>query len=158
MTTTHAAQLIRAPRPVVYQALTDAAAIARWRVPPGMTSEVHSFDPRVGGAFRVSLTYDAPTGTGKTTSHTDTYHGHFVELVPDERVVERLAFETSNPEMQGEMTITYALSDAVGGTALTAVHEGVPPGVAPEDNALGWEQSLRKLAAYAEGGGAGRAP
>jgi hypothetical protein len=32
----------------------------------------------------VSLTYDAPTGTGKTTPHTDTYYGRFVKLVPNE--------------------------------------------------------------------------
>jgi hypothetical protein len=47
-------------------------------VPTGMTSHVHAFDAREGGSFRISLTYDAPTGTGKTTAHTDTYHGRFV--------------------------------------------------------------------------------
>jgi hypothetical protein len=29
-----------------------------------MTSHVHEFDPREGGSFRISLTYDEPTGTG----------------------------------------------------------------------------------------------
>ena len=53
-------------------------------VPTGMTSHVHAFDAREGGAFRISLAYDAPTGTGKTTAHTDTYHGRFVKLVTDE--------------------------------------------------------------------------
>ena len=32
------------------------------------------------GLLRISLTYDAPTGTGKTTARTDTYHGRFVKL------------------------------------------------------------------------------
>ncbi len=73
---------IRAPRSVVYQALLDAEAVAAWRVPEGMTSVVHEFDPREGGRFRVSLTYDTPTDTGKTTAHTDTYHGHFARLIP----------------------------------------------------------------------------
>lgn len=41
-----------------------------------MTSAVHEFDAREGGSFRVSLTYDAPEATGKTTAHTDTYHGY----------------------------------------------------------------------------------
>jgi hypothetical protein len=40
-----------------------------WMVPTGMTSHVHAFDLREGGSFRISLTYDAPTGTGKTTAH-----------------------------------------------------------------------------------------
>src|SRR5215510_6173233 len=68
---------IRAPRARVYRALLDA----RGRGLDGAgrhDRHVHEFDPREGGAFRVSLTYDAPTGTGKTTLHTDTYRGRFV--------------------------------------------------------------------------------
>jgi hypothetical protein len=34
---------------------------------------------------------------GKTTAHTDTYHGRFVKLVQDERVVEVVEFETMDP-------------------------------------------------------------
>jgi hypothetical protein len=45
-----------------------------------MTSHVHVFDAREGGLFRISLTYDEPAGTGKTTTHTDTYHGRFLKL------------------------------------------------------------------------------
>ena len=48
-----------------------------------MTSHVHVFDAREGGLFRISLTYDQPTATGKTSAHTDTYGGRFVKLVPD---------------------------------------------------------------------------
>jgi uncharacterized protein YndB with AHSA1/START domain len=88
---------IRAPRRDVYRALLDADAIAQWRVPAGMTSYVHEFDAREGGSFRISLTYDAPTGTGKTAASTDTYHGHFVKLVPNEQVVEVIEFESSDP-------------------------------------------------------------
>jgi uncharacterized protein YndB with AHSA1/START domain len=63
---------VSAPRALVYRALIDAQAIARWMVPTGMSSHVHAFDAREGGSFRISLTYDTPTGTGKTTAHTDT--------------------------------------------------------------------------------------
>jgi uncharacterized protein YndB with AHSA1/START domain len=55
---------VNAPRPAVYQALLDADAVAKWRVPEGMTSHVHEFDAREGGSFRISLSYDAP-GTGQ---------------------------------------------------------------------------------------------
>lgn len=115
-----------------------------------MTSHVHAFDAREGGAFRISLTYDAPTRTGKTTAHTDTYHGHFAKLVPNEQVVEVIEFETTDPALMGEMMITVTLADADGGTELIAVHEGLPPGVAPDDNELGWRLSLAKLAALVE--------
>lgn len=70
------------------RALLVARAVATWMVPTGMTSQVHAFDPREGGAFRISLTYGAPTGTGKTSTHTDRYHGLFVKLVTNEQVVE----------------------------------------------------------------------
>ena len=69
--------------------MVDTRTIARWKVPTGMTSHVHAFEAREGGSFRISLTYDEPTGTGKTTAHTDTYHGRFVKLVTNEQVVER---------------------------------------------------------------------
>jgi uncharacterized protein YndB with AHSA1/START domain len=98
----------------------------------------------------ISLTYDAPTGTGKTTARTDTYHGRFVKLVPNEQVVEVDEFETTDPALRGEMTITITLVDADGGTDLHAVHDGLPPGVSPTDNELGWRLALAKLAALVE--------
>ncbi len=79
---------VNAPRAIVYRALLDARAVATWMVPTGTTSHVYAFDPREGGSLRISLTYDAPTGAGKTNAHTDTYHGHFVTLVTNEQVVE----------------------------------------------------------------------
>ena len=137
---------VDAPRAAVYDALIDAGAVQAWMVPDGMTSHVHEFDAREGGAFRISLTYNAPSATGKTSAHTDTYHGRFVKLVPDQTVVEVMEFETTDPAMQGEMTVTYTLSEADGGTDIVAVHDGVPPGVSPKDNETGWRMSLDKLA------------
>jgi uncharacterized protein YndB with AHSA1/START domain len=120
MSATHITQRVQASRAAVYRALLDANAVARWMVPTGMSSHVHVFEAREGGAFRISLTYDQPTGTGKTSAHTDTYHGRFVKLVPDQQVVEVLEFETDDP----------ALS--------------------PTDNETGWRISLGQLAALLE--------
>ncbi|SNX97846.1 SRPBCC family protein [Geodermatophilus sabuli] len=148
--TTRVIRLLHAPRPAVYRALVDADAVARWKVPPDMTSTVHEFTGAEGGTFRISLTYDAPGPVGKTTAHTDTYRGRFVRLVPDELVVEADEFETADPALQGEMTITITLRDADGGTELVAVHEGLPDAVSPEDNETGWRLSLDRLAALVE--------
>jgi len=137
---------------MVYRALLDARAVAQWKVPTGMTCHVHAFDAREGGSFRISLTYEAPTGTGKTTAHTDTYHGRFVKLVPNEQVVEVDEFETEDPALRGEMTIAITLADADGGTDLFAVHDGLPRGVSPADNETGWRMALAKLAALVEAG------
>lgn len=155
MSTTRVERLIRAPRHAVYRALLNRDAIEHWRVPEGMTSQVHSFEPREGGSFRISLTYVAPDRTGKSTAHTDTYHGHFARLVPDQEVVEVSEFETSDPALAGEMTITYTLVEEEGGAAtrILGVHEGLPEGVSPADNELGWRIALDKLAELVEGAG-----
>lgn len=147
MTATHHTIHIDAPPSRVYAALLDPGLIPHWRVPAGMRCHVHDFDAREGGAFRVSLTYDEPDAQGKSSAHTDTYHGRFVELVPDVRVVERLEFETTDPQMQGEMQVTTRLVPEGSGTRLDARHENLPPGVTPADNEAGWDDSLQKLAA-----------
>ena len=152
MNSTRVTFRVNAPRATVYGALLDARAVATWMVPAGMTSHVHAFDAREGGSFRISLTYDAPTGTGKTTAHTDTFHGRFVKLVPNEQVVEVVEFETTDSALRGEMTITIELADANGGTELLAVHANLPPGLSAADNEAGWRSSLSKLAALVETG------
>jgi uncharacterized protein YndB with AHSA1/START domain len=117
-----------------------------------MTSHVHEFNAREGGSFRISLTYDEPTGTGKTTAHTDTYHGHFVKLVPNEQVVEVVEFETTDPELRGVMTITTTLADSDEGTDVLVVHKGIPGGVRTTDNETGSRMSLANLASLVEAG------
>ena len=118
-----------------------------------MTCEVHEFDGREGGKLRISLTYGAADRAGKTTAHTDTYSGRFERLIPDELVVEVDEFETDDPALRGEMTITIALTHAIdGGTDLVAVHDGLPSGVSVADNELGWRESLARLAALVEAG------
>jgi uncharacterized protein YndB with AHSA1/START domain len=154
MSSTTIAQHVRAPRAAVYRALLDASSVAKWKAPAGMTSHVHEFDAREGGSFRVSLTYDAPNETGKTSAHTDTYHGHFARLVPSEQVVEVLEFETADPALHGKMTITTTLSGADGGTDVLLVHEGIPSGVSAVGNETGTRMALEKLAALVEAGAA----
>ncbi len=150
MYATRVSRLVRAPRSVLYRALLDADAIAQWRVPAGMTSQVHEFDGREGGAFRVSLSYDEPTTTGKSTARTDTYHGRFLKLVPDEQVVEVFEFETADPALRGAMTMTTTLTDADGGTEVRIVHEGIPDSVPAADNETGTRMALDNLAALVE--------
>ena len=55
-----------AQRPV----LLEPEAIPRCRVPAGMSAQVHIFEPREGGRFRVSLSYHADGETGKTSGRT----------------------------------------------------------------------------------------
>ena len=96
---------------------------------------------------RAVATWMVPTGMT-----TDTFHGRFVKLVTNEQVVEVVEFETTDPALRGEMTITIALADADGGTDILAVHDGLPPGLSVADNEAGWRSSLVKLAALVEAG------
>jgi uncharacterized protein YndB with AHSA1/START domain len=143
-------RVLRAPRARVYALLLDPTALPRWKVPDGMSLHVHEWEPREGGRLRVSLTYRETEGAGKSDPHTDTYHGRFVHLVPNELIVERDEFETDDPAFRGAMTITFALSDVTGGTELVATHDGVPSGVGLADNELGWRMALDKLAALVQ--------
>lgn len=146
-------RLIKAPRERVYSALLDPAAVSDWKFPAGMACHVHEFDPREGGAVRISSTYEARDRMGKTHGRTDTYRGRFVRLVPDELLVEVDEFETDDPALRGEMTTTISLRDADGGTQLLAVHGPLPDGLSPTDNELGWRQALARLAAHVESTG-----
>ncbi|HWE88422.1 MAG TPA: SRPBCC domain-containing protein [Pseudonocardiaceae bacterium] len=141
---------VNAPRSAVYPALVDADAIAAWRVPDDMTSQVHEFNARAGGTFRVSLTYNLPDRAGKSSANTDTYHGHFVKLAPNEQVVEVLEFETDDPTLAGAITVTTTLIDADNGTDVVIVHDGIPDSVPAADNETGTRMALAKLAAFVE--------
>jgi len=150
VSTTRLTRRIGAPPARVYRALLDPASVERWMVPEGMTSRIHAFDARQGGTFRISLTYDEPTSAGKTSPRTDSFHGRFKRLVPDAEVVQVVEFETDDPAMRGEMTITYTLVEARGGTDLVGLHENLPPGLSPADNELGWRMAIDKLAVLVE--------
>jgi len=141
---------IRAPRETVYGLLIDGEAVATWMVPDDMTGEVHEFDAREGGAFRITLTYDDPDAVGKIAGAMDSYRGRFVMLVPGERVVQLVEFDTEDPSVGGAMTISYTLTEVDDGTDLEAMREDLPSGIGPEDNEIGWRMSLAKLAALAE--------
>jgi uncharacterized protein YndB with AHSA1/START domain len=149
VSTTRVSAVLRAPRAAVYRALTDPATIARWRFPDGMRSVVEA---QPDGGFRVTLTYEATDRQGTSTAHSDVYLGRFTRLVPGELVVEVDEFETGDPQLARPMTMTVTLRDHDVGTELLAVHEGVPDGIAPADNELGWRMALDRLAVLLEEG------
>jgi uncharacterized protein YndB with AHSA1/START domain len=152
MQSSRVSRIIKAPREAVYRACIEPGAVAAWRVPDNMTAHVHAFDARVGGGYRMSLTYRnvAQSPGGKSSYDTDTFEGQFVELVANEKIVEVIAFESEDPGFSGEMTITTTFRDAADGTEITMAFENIPPGVRPADNDEGTRQSLNKLAALLE--------
>lgn len=145
-------RLIKAPREKVYQAFTDPSLVVKWLAPDNMSAEVHTFEAREGGIFRMTLTYlDPGEAAGKTTADKDTFQGKFAELIPNEKVVEIVEFESADPRFAGAMKMTVTLQEQDSGTEVVLLFEDIPPGISPEDNNEGSKQSLNKLARLLEG-------
>jgi uncharacterized protein YndB with AHSA1/START domain len=150
---TRVTKIIRAPRAAVYLAFLDPDALVAWLPPAGMSGHVHRFEPRVGGRIRMSLRYCDPQGSpGKTSADTDTFRGRFAELIPHEKVVWIVEFDSPDPAFAGEMTMIATFADAPDGTEIAMVCENIPAGIALEDNVMGCRSSLQKLAARLEQG------
>lgn len=147
-------RFIAAPRTRIFRALVDPALLVQWRFPNGMQPEVHVFDAREGGSYRMSLTYTEPgdQGLGKSTSNTDTFEGRFAEVVENERVVELIRFSSPDPRFSGEMRMTTELTDAAGGTTVIVRCDDIPSGIKPSDNEDGSRMALANLAKLLERG------
>jgi uncharacterized protein YndB with AHSA1/START domain len=145
-------RIIKAPRRKLYQAFLDSEALVAWLPPKGMKGHVFMFDAREGGAYRMSLTYADPNHStrGKTSEHADFVQGRFVALRPDERIVQRVEFESEDPAFAGAMTITWTFADAPGGTEVTVLCENAPEAIRPSDHEAGLSSTLENLAAFIE--------
>lgn len=145
---------IEASPEVLYRAFIDPAALAVWMVPGDMTGEVHHFDERVGGGYQMSLYYPSSETIprGKTQDREDRYTARFVELTPPSKIVEAITFDTVDPAFKGEMIMEVLLEAANGGTTVSLLFKSIPPGIRPQDNEVGTQSSLEKLARYVEQG------
>jgi uncharacterized protein YndB with AHSA1/START domain len=150
--TDSASRVIMASPRTIYKAFVDPEALVSWLPPEGMKGHIYEFNARDGGAYRMSLTYvgmDHST-IGKTSEHTDVVRGRFLELVPDERIVQLVEFESEDPEFAGAMTMTWILATIPEGTEVTIVCENVPEGIRQDDHEAGMRSTLENLAAFTE--------
>ena len=148
-----AAKLIDAPASQLYRAFSQPGAMERWLPPDGMTGEMVQFDFREGGHYRMRLRYAKPQHTpGKTSADTDETYVSITELVPDERIVQWVTFESDDPRFAGEMTITWSFTPVSGGTLVEVRCENVPEGIRAADHEAGLSSTLSNLAAFAQEG------
>jgi len=138
----------------VFEALIDPEALASWLPPTGMSGRFEHYDARAGGSYRMVLSYDAlanvPPGGGKTTADSDVVDVRFVDIVPGERIVQAIDFDSADPLFAGTMTMTWMVESVADGTRVTVAAEDVPAGISPEDHAAGLTSSLENLASYVE--------
>jgi glutamate racemase len=149
---TRTSRVIKAPREALYQAFLDPAALAAWLPPGEMTGKIHSFDAKVGGAYRMSLFYPASEQVhrGKTSEREDSFTARFIELAPPARIVQAVSFHSADPAFAEEMILEATFEPVDGGTEVTILCKHIPPGIRPEDNEAGCRSSLEQLARYAE--------
>ena len=134
-------RVLKAPAERVYRAFTTAAAMARWLPPHGFTCTVEHLDAKVGGTFKMSF-------TNFTTGHAHSFGGEYLELVPGQRIRYTDVFD--DPNLPGEMRVTVTLTAVSVGTDVSITQEGIPAAIPVEACYLGWQQSLRQLAALVE--------
>jgi len=134
-------RVLSAPPARVYKAFLDADGLAKWLPPYGFTCKVHSFDPRVGGGFRMSFS-NFNTGNGHS------FGGEYLELVPNEKL--RYTDKFDDPNLPGTMEVTVTLKKVMVGTELNVVQSGIPDAIPVEACYLGWQESLKQLAHLVE--------
>ena len=137
---------IMADRSTIYRALITPESLLEWLPPKDMTGRFEHFSLE---GYQLVLTY-REAGHGKSSEDTDVVKAEFTELVPDQRVVQRIVFGSDDPAFAGVMTMRWSLSDAPEGTMVTIKAEDVPPGISQSDHEAGLASSLANLAAHIE--------
>jgi uncharacterized protein YndB with AHSA1/START domain len=120
-------ELLPHPVEVVWQALTDAAAISEWLM---VTSD---FEARVGAKFRLETRHLSPTGW---------VDAEVVELEPPRW----MAWSWSSNDGNAPSRVTFELGPEGNGTRLRLIHEGE---IDPEIGSVlvaGWPGRLELLA------------
>jgi uncharacterized protein YndB with AHSA1/START domain len=130
-------RVYKAPRKLVYAAITAREHIARWMAPNGFTMPVCEGDLRVGGKWRCCMV--SPEGKEIWLG------GVYTEVVPDRKVVCTHAWDDDNGKPGHETLLTIELDDADGGTKLT-LHQAVfDSRESREGHRDGWNECLDKL-------------
>ncbi len=137
--------IIATPR-AIFRAFVDPEVLVKWRAPTGMEAELLAFDPRLGGGYKMALRYVDTKGTAKSTADADIVLARFVELEAEERIVEAINFESTEPTLGGTMRLTTTMKPVTGGTKVTFLAEEVPSGINEEDHVAGMESALKNLA------------
>ena len=134
-------RILKAPPERVYRAFLDPDAMTKFLPPHGFTGRVLEMDARVGGVYRMQF-------TNFSNGQTHAFGGRYLELVPNEKIVNTDLFD--DPNLPGQMITTISLKAVSCGTELTAVQEGIPEAIPVEMCYLGWQETLALLAQLVE--------
>ena len=141
-----ASRVIEASPERIYDAYLNPDELAHWLPPTGVSAEVHHLEPEVGGPFRITFSGD----TEEFADYNHTFGGTYQELERGRRIVHTDTFESDDPSMAGEMTVTITLEEIRSGTKVTVHQAGIPEAIPPNDANEGWNDSLENLSAVVE--------
>ncbi|MEU4496360.1 SRPBCC domain-containing protein [Streptomyces sp. NPDC023998] len=133
----HMERVLRAPRSVIFQALTEPEELAKWWGPDGFSIPSVESDLRPGGAYRIAM--QPPEG--------DLFYlvGEFLEVEPPQRLSYTFRWEDPDPEDR-ETVVTLSLREIGGTSSELILTQG---DFATERRQVlhdeGWTQSLDKL-------------
>ena len=104
-----------APRHLVYEAWTTPELVRRWWTANRGEATVAEIDLRVGGQWRYVMVTEDGMEVG--------FHGEYLEIVPNERIVSTEVFEGIPDGEAHASTNTLTLTEADGRTTLTILVE-----------------------------------
>ena len=129
-------RVIAAPPERVYRAFLDPDAMAKWLPPHGFTGRVLEMNAKVGGIYRMQF-------TNLSNGQVHAFGGKYLELVPNERIVNTDVFD--DPNLKGEMRTTVTFKAVSVGTEMHVEQSGIPAAIPVEGCYLGWQDSLQLL-------------
>lgn len=140
--------VVTAPLETVFAALVDETARTAWLPPAGMTGRFSWFDARLGGGYRLTLTYDDEATLGKSGGNTDVVEVRFLDVEAPFRLVEQADFVSDDPNLAGTMTMTWSLEPLDDRTLVTITATDVPDGISSHDHATAFASTLSNLGEY----------
>jgi uncharacterized protein YndB with AHSA1/START domain len=135
------ARTFDAPVAIVFQIWSAREHVSKWWAPKTFDNTHVDWDFRVGGAYRIGITSEK--------YGLNWMGGHFVEIVPNQRIVFTFAWE-ANDSIGNETLITVAFEDRDGKTIQT-FHQSPFQNADSRDSHLdGWSGVLDREVGYAE--------
>jgi uncharacterized protein YndB with AHSA1/START domain len=133
--------VVDSPRERIFNALTDAAEVARWWGPHGFTMAEIDLDLRVGGGYR--FTMQPPEG--------DSFHlaGEFLEIEPPRRLVYTFRYEEPDPDDR-ETVVALTLEEVDGTTHVSLSQGDFATEGRLELHRSGWTDSFERLTELTE--------
>ena len=135
-------RVLRTTPEKLYRAFLDPDAMVKWLPPDGFTARVHHMDARAGGTYKMSFT-NFSTGNGHS------FGGKYLELVPNEKIVNTDRFD-DEMNLPGEMITTVEIKKNLVGAEVHITQTGIPAAIPVEACYLGWQESLMLLTQLVE--------